>query len=74
MDTNTDTIHMVRFGLPGNGDVIHTSACRYTLKHPNPLRWKWADTIGFDNIDWDVIRRHGLRPCQVCRPDLLRET
>lgn len=64
--------HLVRLGVPSRGDTIHRSTCIYARK-PNVLRWVWADRQGFENIDWDALRRHGLRPCQRCHPDLLRE-
>jgi len=67
----TSGIYMVRLGPPAKGDMIHTSVCRYTLAHSNPLRWVWADRRQFDNIDWDALRRHGIRPCRVCHPEFL---
>lgn len=63
--------YMVRLGPPAHGDVIHTNECRHALKHPNALRWVWADRQGFDNIDWGALRRHGINACRICRPDLL---
>lgn len=64
--------HLVRLGPPGKGDTIHRSTCRYAVAHSNALRWAWADRIGFDNIDWDALRRHGIKPCGVCDPEALR--
>lgn len=66
------TDHLVRLGPPAHGDVIHRASCRYARKHSNALRWVWADRQGFENIDWDALRRHGIRPCGVCDPEALR--
>lgn len=66
-------VYLVRLGPPAKGDTIHTSECRYTHAHSNALRWAWADRKGFDEIDWAALRRHGLQPCRVCRPELVRE-
>ncbi len=64
--------YMVRLGPPGRGDVIHLAGCRHALRHSNALRWVWADRQGFENIDWDALRRHGIRSCRECHPELLR--
>jgi hypothetical protein len=62
---------LVRLGPPAKGDTIHTSECRHATVR-NALRWKWADRQGFENIDWDALRRqHGIRPCRRCHPELL---
>jgi hypothetical protein len=65
-------VYLIRLGPPAKGDTIHTSDCRFAQR-PNALRWVWADRRGFKNIDWDAMRRHGIRPCQLCLPRLLRE-
>lgn len=64
--------HLVRLGPPGKGDTIHRSTCRYAVAHSNALRWVWADRKGFESIDWDALRRHGIKPCGVCDPEALR--
>ena len=61
-----------RLGPPVKGDTIHTSECRHATAG-NALRWVWADRCDFENIDWDALRRHGIRPCRRCHPELLRE-
>lgn len=62
--------YMVRLGPPAKGDTIHRSTCRHATVS-RALRWQWADRQGFDNIDWDALRRHGIRPCRRCHPDRL---
>jgi hypothetical protein len=63
--------YLVRLGPPAHGDTIHRSTCRYA-RRTNALRWEWADRRGFQNIDWDALRRHGIKPCRHCCPDTLR--
>lgn len=64
--------YLVRLGAPSNGDVIHRNDCVHARRHPNALRWLWADRTGFRNIDWEALRGGGLRPCGVCHPEALR--
>ena len=64
--------YLVRLGPPAHGDVIHTSTCRHATAM-NALRWVWADQTVFSAIDWDALRRHGIRPCRRCHPELLRQ-
>lgn len=66
-----DTDYLVRLGPPGHEYVIHRASCRYARTHPNALRWVWADRMGFENIDWDMLRRRGIRPCSNCDPEAL---
>jgi lactate dehydrogenase-like 2-hydroxyacid dehydrogenase len=61
----------VRLGPPAKVDMIHASTCRHAAAD-NALRWVWADQQGFENIDWDALRRHGIRACRRCHPELLR--
>lgn len=72
MPDNDRTAYMVRIGPPAKGDVIHRSTCRYAQR-PEAGRWLWADRQGFDNIDWEALRRHGIKQCQVCLPELLAD-
>jgi hypothetical protein len=64
--------YLVRIGPPARGDTVHRHSCRFAAR-AEALRWVWADRIGFGDIDWDTVRSHGLKPCRVCRPELLRE-
>lgn len=68
-----DRPYLVRLGPPSSGDVIHRSDCTYVERHPNPLRWAWADRKGYADVDWDALRRGGIRPCRHCHAELLRE-
>lgn len=73
---------LVRLGPPARGDTIHRASCHhargpsgspYGRNGGQPLRWSWADEKGYANIDWDALRRHGIKPCRHCLADLLRE-
>lgn len=72
--TDSGGSYLIRLGPPSKGDVIHRSDCMWAISpKAKALRWVWADRMGFENIDWDALRRHGIRPCRKCHPETLRE-
>lgn len=71
--TDSSETYLIRLGPPSQGDMIHTNECRYAAV-PHALRWAWADQRGIATIDWDALRRHGIRACRRCRPDLLSDS
>jgi hypothetical protein len=70
----TEPDFLVRLGPPSRGDVIHRASCgRAHRAKGESIRWRWADNKGYANIDWDALRRNGIRACRHCLADLLLE-
>jgi hypothetical protein len=70
VESTTIGHNLVRLGPPSKGDTIHKAECRFAQR-PNALHWNWAE--GRPLHEW-VIGAPWLKPCQVCRPDLPRDT